>query len=494
MPEGRRVGPVDTIWLHMDRPNNLMVIDAVMWFDEPVDWDRVTRTLSSRVLGRFPVFTQRPVHPRIPLGPPRWEDDPHFDLERHLVRARLPEPGDDATLQAYLEEQVHRPFDPLHPLWEYHYIDGYRSGCAIMGRFHHALADGAALSEVLLSITDATPVGDLVPPGRAERLHHDLLAPARTVPGTAKGLAGSAARSALNLFSGRRGVRGLNAVVDALHLVEQVGRVTGKLLLVDSPPSPLSGAPGPAKRVAWTGSRPLDDVKHVGRLAGATVNDVLVATVSDALARYQRSRGAEPVDLVTMIPVDLRTPGEPLPRELGNKFALVFLQMPSGEYAPLQRLALAKTRMDDIKRSPEAVITFGLITAIGCTNRDVERILIDFFSNKAIGVTTNVPGPQSRRYLAGVPLAGVLGWVPGSGRQALGVCIHTYNGSVRVGFKVDATIVPDPAKLVHAFDEALDELLRITGRRTGSRSLDPRDALTTPPAPFPASDHAPSDE
>jgi hypothetical protein len=60
-------------------------------------------------------------------------------------------------------------------------------------------------------------------------------------------------------------------------------------------------------------------------------------------------------------------------------------------------------------------------------------------------------------------MTGLLGWVPGSGHQTLGACILTYNNTVRVGFKVDAEIIPDPEKLVHAFDEAIDDLVQIAG-------------------------------
>ena len=71
-------------------------------------------------------------------------------------------------------------------------------------------------------------------------------------------------------------------------------------------------------------------------------------------------------------------------------------------------------------------------------------------------------GPLQDRYLAGSRIAGVLGWVPGSGHQTVGVCIFSYNQTVRVGFKVDATVVPDPDRLVDAFDAELDDLLAIS--------------------------------
>jgi diacylglycerol O-acyltransferase len=477
---GRRsIDPIDAIWLNMDRPNNLIVIDSFMWFDEPLDWDRVTRVLRTRLVDRYPVFSQRPVGPSWPLGLPSWEDDPDFDLDRHLVRTRLPEPGDDAALQSYLEEQIPRPLDRNHPLWEYHLIDGYRSGCAIMARFHHALADGAALTEVLLSATDTTPDGDLHPaepaqtqpehpqPGRSTGKLPSLLGAALQTAETAT----SATRSALRLLSGLPSLASPRALVDTLTLAQQTGKITSKLLLTNNPDSPLTGIPGLAKRVVWSAPRQLDDVKAIGRLAGATVNDVLVSALAEALARYVASRGAHPVDLNTVVPVSLRKPGEPLPRELGNKFALVYLELPSGDHAPLERLALAKRRMDDIKRSPETAITFGMITAIGRTRPEIERVFVDFFSNKAFGVTTNVPGPRDLRYVAGVPMAGVLGWVPGSGHQSVGACIFTYNRTVRVGFKADAGIVPDPEKLVCAFEESIEGLLQIAGNHVTNKYL-----------------------
>jgi WS/DGAT/MGAT family acyltransferase len=494
MTGNRPIGAVDTIWLNMDRPNNLMIIDAIQWFDAPVDWDRLTVVLEDRLVGRFPVFRQRPVDPALHVGLPHWEDDTDFDLNRHIIRATLPEPGDDAALQRYIEEQVHRPFDRMHPLWEYHYIDGYGAGAALLSRFHHALADGAALTEVLLSTTDATPDGDLHRrrkprpigghAGQTARLgdQHDPHDRHTTSGGLlggavswAAGAAGLMAKNAFQLISevphlaselphlasGLPNLADPHRLMDALSLTQQTGQIAATLLLGSNPASPLGGTPGRTKRVAWGHARDLTEIKRVGRLSGATVNDVLVTAISSAVSRYQVDRGAEPVDLTTMVPVNLRQPGEPLPRELGNKFALVFLQMASGQWAPLERLAVTKQRMDWIKHSPEAVITFGLIQAIGRTNPDVERVLVNFFSSKAIGVTTNVMGPPKQRYMAGTPLGGVLGWVPGSGDQTLGISILTYNQTVRVGFKTDAGIIPDPEKLVHAFDEAIDELLTI---------------------------------
>jgi diacylglycerol O-acyltransferase len=460
MSERRSIGPVDTMWLNMDRPNNLMVIDGVMWFDETIDFERLGPLIQRRLLDRYTVFSQRPVASSIPFGMPQWEDDPDFDLSRHLRRVTLPAPGDQESLQRYVENRMSVPFDRAHPMWEFILVEGYLSGCALVSRFHHSLADGIALSQVLLSLTDASPADDFEESEAQERSSW------RTggVMGAARALREMGTQTVLgglHAISGLPDLASPSRAMDVLELGWRTGQVADTLLLGHNPQNLFSGAPGVEKRAVWSGPRAIKEVKRVSRLTGATVNDVLVAAISGAVNTYQRDHGADPVDLTTMIPVNVRPPDQPLPRELGNRFALVYLKMPTGVRAPLERVAESKRRMDWIKVSPEASITFGLNTLIGRLEPHLSNSIVNFFSDKAIGVTTNVAGPQTERFVVGVPISGVVGWVPGSGRQNLGVCIFSIAGIVRVGFKVDAAAVPDPEKLVHAFEEDLDQLLRV---------------------------------
>jgi WS/DGAT/MGAT family acyltransferase len=448
---GRRpVGPVDNIWLRMDRPNNLMVIDSVMWLDEPLDIERFRAVLHSRIVDRFPVFHQR-IAPDTPSWlPPQWEDDPDFDLDDHLTVVSLPAGAGEPELAAYVESLMHVPLDRDHALWEVHVVEGYGGGAAVVCRFHHAIADGIALAQVLLSLTDEDPNGDLVehPVDPVRNSGWTLSVPGL---GAARSIVSTATKFARP-----------SLVQDAATLASQTLHIADKLLLSSNPPGPLLGEPGLLKRAVWSRPHPLSQIKAIGRSAGATVNDVLVAAVAGALSEYVVDEGGTPEDLTTMVPVNLRPVDEPLPRELGNKFALAMLPMPTGARSPRARLDASKQRMDSIKASPEAYITFGLINAIGLTHPRLEDVLVDFFSGKAIGVTTNVMGPVQGRYVAGSRIAGVLGWVPGSGRQTVGVCIFSYDSTVRVGFKVDATVVPQAERLVDAFDAELDDLLRIS--------------------------------
>ena len=460
MSERRPIGPVDTMWLNMDRPNNLMVIDGVMWFEETIDWERLGPLIQRRLVDRYPVFSQRPVASSIPFGTPHWEDDLDFDLSRHLRRATLPAPGDQEALQRYVENRMSVPFDRAHPMWEMTLVGGYLGGCALVSRFHHSLADGMVLSQVLQSLTSASPAVDLEELDAWESSSQHVggfMGAVRAVRDTGR----QTVRGGLHAISLLPEVVNPSRAAEVLEFGWRTGKVVDTLLLGHNPQTLFSGDPGIAKRAVWSGPRRITEVKNVSRLTGATVNDVLVAAVSGAVNTYLRDHGADPVDLTTMIPVNVRPPDQPLPRELGNKFALVFLKLPTGITPALERVAESKRRMDFIKVSPEALITFGLNALIGRIEPHVSNSIANFFSDKAIGVATNVIGPQHQRYVAGVPIAGVVSWVPGSGRQTVGVCIFSFAGIVRVGFKVDAATVPDAEKLVHAFDEDLDQLLRI---------------------------------
>ena len=94
---------VDTAWLQMDRPVNLMMISSFMTFKGPVDFERVLMTVERRLL-TFDRFRQRVIPPRMPFGNYTWEIDPHFDIRAHVHRIALPAPGDKAALQNLMSD------------------------------------------------------------------------------------------------------------------------------------------------------------------------------------------------------------------------------------------------------------------------------------------------------------------------------------------------------------------------------------------------------
>src|SRR5262245_28917940 len=153
MAEKKResMSSVDVAWLRMDRPSNRMVICGVLLLRERVTVAALRNTLHSRFL-RFDRFRQRPV---ATLKGFEWQSDEHFDLGRHIERIALRPGAGDEELEALVSRLVGKPLDPDQPLWQFHLVDGHRGGTALILRIHHCYADGIALIQVLLSMTDA---------------------------------------------------------------------------------------------------------------------------------------------------------------------------------------------------------------------------------------------------------------------------------------------------------------------------------------------------
>jgi hypothetical protein len=159
--------------------------------------------------------------------------------------------------------------------------------------------------------------------------------------------------------------------------------------------------------------------------------------------------------------VNLRAENDPA--ALGNRFGLVFLPLPIGPAAPLERLRALKQRMDRLKRSAEAVVVYTLLRVFGATSGLVEAGVVRLLGRKATAVMTNVPGPREHLYLCGSRLDDVVFWVPQSGRLGLGVSIFSYVGRVRIGIAADRGLIEDPHQIVADFHEALAELAGAAG-------------------------------
>jgi diacylglycerol O-acyltransferase len=499
-PEPRRgpaaasepVLPVDHAWLRMDEPANLMQINGVLVLEQPVSVEQVREIVRRRLL---PIarFRQRVVAGR--GGQPRWEEDPAFDLDRHVLAAALPAPGDDGALAAVVGELMSTPLASGRPLWEFRLLQPYRGGCALLARIHHAIGDGVALMLVLLSLTDLQPSGpptvrpapdDSVPPGTPETparretppsppsqaSPEPLDAPLGTNPftelfcqpmhdiGRIRALADEISPELMRL---------LHAPVEALRrsrLLTAIGGLGALGRLVGRPPDPRTPFKGPLgvpKVVAWSEPLALADVKQVGRALAGSVNDVLVSATTGGLRRYLARRTQPPrrLDVRAAMPVNLR----PLARmsQLGNHFGLVFLSLPLGIADPLARLAEVRRRSAALRRSAEAVVVLLILRAMGRVPLAVQRLVVKIFATKATLVMTNVPGPNRTLFLAGKPIRDIFFWVPQSGHVGLGISILSYNGTVRLGVGTDAGLVPDPQAIVAGFHEEFDELLRLAG-------------------------------
>jgi len=491
---------VDSAWLRMDDPTNLMVVTGLLVLDRPVSLARIRSLVEQRLL-RFPRFRQRVVGADVPVGTPVWSDDEALDLAYHVQEVALPPPGDEAALQALVSALMSRPLSIERPLWQFHLVPHYQGGSALVGRVHHCIGDGLALIYVMLAMSDDGPQ----PPGAAE-------AGAAETDGGWDGLVGTIAAAASQAAA--LPVALLRQVAGVVSNPERMLQVTGqaaaglgalgKLLLMDpDPPTALKGPLVTVKRAVWSRPLPLAEVKRIGRVTGATINDVLIAAVSGALRRYLAARGPTPaadLSIRAVVPVNLR----PIEQAhlLGNQFGLVFLSLPVGLEDPLDRVFEVRRRMTAIKRSPEAYLAFQILRAIGMAPRQIFDLVVELFGRKATAVMTNVVGPRERLVMAGVPLRQAMFWVPCAGRLGLGISVLSYAGDVWIGLNADAHVIPDPETILQGFDAEIRALAALvpdawpagepsSPARPGLR---PDSGLEPPAAAVPAPGHDRSPE
>jgi hypothetical protein len=136
----------------------------------------------------------------------------------------------------------------------------------------------------------------------------------------------------------------------------------------------------------------------------------------------------------------------------------VYLPLPIATAGADERRAAVRRRMEAIKATPEAVMAFGVLGAMGLASVAVERLGIALFTSKATVMVTSVPGPSAPVGLAGRPVRSMAVWAPASGTMALTASILSYAGEVRVGIATDERVVADPAAITAALDAELAAL------------------------------------
>ncbi|MFF1497520.1 wax ester/triacylglycerol synthase family O-acyltransferase [Streptomyces sp. NPDC058304] len=370
----------------------------------------------------------------LPIGAAAWSPDADFDPARHVFLVRTGDP------QAAAGPLMARPLDRSRPPWEAHVLAGPDPGSfAVLFKFHHALADG------LGALALAAMLFDEGPPVRG---------PARPAPVPQPG--GSALRSLPGVLAAR-----VQDVGQALEIGASVARA-GLPLGV---PAALTAVPAQTGTRAVAGlALDLDDVNRIRKVAGGTVNDVLIAMVAGALRRWLVGRGdpePEGPGPRALIPVSRRRPGG---AQYGNRLSGYLLRLPLAEPDPLLRLHRVRIGMDRNKEAGPARGA-GAVALLadhvhplghrlgGPLVAQAARLLFDI-------LVTSVPLPSFTFSLGGNRVREVYPLAPLARGHSLAVAVSTYKGTVHYGLVADAAAVPDLAALAEALHAELDELVR----------------------------------
>ncbi|MFN8160666.1 MAG: wax ester/triacylglycerol synthase family O-acyltransferase [Solirubrobacterales bacterium] len=452
-----RLSSIDASFLAQERDGSHMHIGAVMVFEGPPPSRlEFTDHIASR-LHLVPRYRQKLAVPRMEMGRPLWVDDPNFNINYHVRHTALPAPGNNEQLRRLTSRIFSQRLDRTKPLWEIWLTEGLEEGrFALINKTHHALVDGVSGVDITAVLFDLErePAGEVQVDERwtpsPEPSDADLIgAGVRDLVGAPIGMAGRMAEAL------RRPGAAAGRAREAAEGVAEVGWG-----IINRPPeTPLNVRIGPHRRVLWIETS-LERLKEIKNDLGGTVNDVFLAVVSGALARWLHSRGVrtEGLELRGCVPVSVR--GRDEHGELGNRITMMACPLPVYAGDPAVRFRIVSEAMEGLKESRQAL---GAEVIAGLQDFAPPTVFaqasrLNFSSRVYNLLVTNVPGPQFPLYLRGRELEKLVPIPFLALEKALAIAIMSYNGKVEIGLMGDYEAMHDLDALGGYIEEEIGAL------------------------------------
>jgi diacylglycerol O-acyltransferase len=455
-----RLSAVDAGFLAQEKPNTHMHIGALALFEgEPPRLGEFLAHIESR-LHLVPRYRQKLATPPLETGRPLWVDDPNFNLAYHVRHTALPAPGDEDALLNMCARVFSQRLDRSKPLWELWLVEGLRGGgFVLISKTHHALVDGVSGVDLASVLFDLSPEGSAggnggepwVPrpePSVAELAAHGLTGAVRAVADVATGALGAVSNPA-------------EALGKAREVATGIGEVAWTAL--NAPPdTPFNVTPGPHRRIRVVRAG-LDEFKLVKDEFGTTVNDVVLAVVTGALAYFMQARGrrTEGLELKAAVPVSVRSDAQR--GALGNQLTQVMAPLPVFLDDPVGRLRYVKEAMDGLKESRQALAASAIASlqdfAPPTIHAQASRLN---FSGRFFNLlVTNVPGPQFPVYVLGRRMTEIFPIPFLAGERALAIALMSYDGKVGFGLLGDYDALPDLDVVAEGIEASLAQLVAL---------------------------------
>jgi diacylglycerol O-acyltransferase len=459
-----RMHTLDAEFLHLEDGVGHLHIAGIAVFEGAAPSEQELCDLIESKLHLIPRYRQRVRTVPLELGRPVWVDDPHFHLRYHVRHTALPAPGDDATLCRLMGRLMSQPLDPDRPLWETWLVEGLADDqWAIIFKVHHCMVDGISGVGLLTALLDIDPNASIAAPqrwtpepeptgasmvlGAWAGLVEDLVDRAQEIPGAVRHLDRTA-----------------RAVVSTLEGFIGFGRN-----LRTTPPLSIEGSIGPHRSWAHS-SVDLGDVKKIGATFGGTVNDVVLAAVTQGYRDLLVAHGEDPAEAVirTLVPVSVRHgDGEGVP---DNRVSALLLELPVDVADPVEQLTAVRERMSNLKASHMAEAGEWLTSTadlappivIGQLSRLAVRAAGRLPQHSVNTVTTNVPGPQFPLFCLGRQMVGYRPFVPIFHGIRVATAILSYDGRIEFGVTGDYDTMPDVALLADGAVAAIENLVTHT--------------------------------
>ena len=438
-------------------PRTRSGIMAVEILDTTPNWDRFRsgfESASRRVLR----LRQKVVMPTLPTAPARWVVDPDFNLDFHVRRVRVPQPGTLREVLDLAEVIVQSPLDISRPLWTATLVEGVAGGkAASLLHLSHAVSDGVGATAMFAAIYDLErnppprpepplPVPEDVTPGDIMREGIGHL-PTAIVDGVTGSVLGG-----LTLL-GRVLRNPGSSVFDVIDYLRSGTRVVRPA----APPSPLL-----RRRSLSTRSEAIEmalgDLHRAAHAAGGSVNDAYLAGLCGALRLYHEELGVPIGTLPMAVPVNLRADADPAG---GNRFAGVNLAAPIGIADPAARIQ--KIRKQMIARREEAAID--ILSVVAPVLTLLPDPVLEAMSGSVITSdvqASNVPIYPGDTFLAGGKVLRQYGIGPLPGVAVMAVLISR-GGYATITARYDRAAIEDPGLFARCLRKGFDEVLALAG-------------------------------
>lgn len=436
-----------------------MAVTMVCTFDqgtatEPYAFERVRQTVADR-LHLVPPMRRRLLEPVAGVGRPCWIDDPAFDLDRHLYRRALPDPGGYPALASLTSDLLPRPFDRDAPLWDMTVAEGFGPDqTASVTRLHHAAIDGVSGAEALANFLDLT--ADPSPTEPPEWRPAPLPRRAALIADSVRLATGTPAATARRL--GRIGAAGWRLLGHA--------RATGtRLLPFPAPRTPLNGPITDRRDIAFA-QVGLSDLDRIRRRVGASINDTLLALCTGSLRRYlQRRTATPPTPLIAAVPVSAR--GDTA-STAANQVSGMLVELPTDTDDPLEQLQRSVTaaraaKAQHVALGPHTVSELAelapalLLRSLGGLE---QRLGWSRWMPPAINVIiSNFPGPPVPLYFAGARLQAAYPFGPIAFGTALNITAQSYLDTLHIGLNACPDVIEDVTEIANGLTDSLKDLL-----------------------------------
>src|SRR4051812_14798729 len=449
--------PQDSMFLIPESREQPMHVGSLQLFELPEGADRslIRETYEGLIASTDvgPLFRRRPFRSWPTLGQWSWIDDNDIDLEHHVRHSALPEPGRVRELLALASRLHGSLLDRQRPMWEMHVIEGLEGNrFAVYTKLHHAVMDGVSGLRLLQRSLSQTA---------------DEPTPAFWSPRPRTPRPDSGGNPLLGLpIAAARGVSDLARLTPTvLRLANQALREHAATLPMQAPKSMLNVPITGARRFAAQ-SWPLEQIRAVGKSAGATVNDVVLAMCSGALRAYMLELGVLPdAPLTAMTPVSLRR--EDSGEDSGNAVGTILCNLATDVADPADRLAAIHGSMQQGK---DLFAGLNQVQASAISAAMMAPLLLSMVPGGVAQlapppfnlIISNVPGPQQPLYFNGARLTGVYPLSIPTAGQALNITVTSYAGNMEFGLTGCRRSVPHLQRLLTHLDDSLAELVKVT--------------------------------